>query len=89
MALTKEEKAKVLLEYRKDEKDCGSVEVQVALLTAEIKKLNEHLNSNIHDFNSKRGLFVKIGHRRRLLVYLDRIDHNRYLNLIAKVGLRK
>jgi small subunit ribosomal protein S15 len=88
MALTKEEKTKVIEQYRVNESDCGSIEVQVAILTYEIRKLNGHLNINIHDFTSKRGLFMKIGHRKRLLKYLLKEDIVRYKNLITKLEIR-
>ena len=69
--------------------DTGSVEVQVSLLTEEIKILTEHLKVNIHDFHSKRGLLMKVGKRRSLLEYLKKTDVNRYRELIKRLGLRK
>ena len=87
--LTKEVKAEVLKEFGTDEKNTGSVEVQVALLTKEIVALNEHLAKNIHDGQAKRGLMIKIGHRKSLLNYLKKSDLKRYEALIAKLGLRK
>ena len=70
MALTKEVKSAIVKEYQRDAKDTGSVEVQVAILTEEIKVLTEHLKEHIHDFHSKRGLLQKVGKRRSLLDYL-------------------
>ena len=89
MALTKEVKLAIVKEYQRDAKDTGSVEVQVAILTEEIKVLTEHLKEHIHDYHSKRGLLQKVGKRRSLLDYLKRTDVQRYRELIAKLGLRK
>lgn len=89
MALTKEVKSAIVKEYQRDAKDTGSVEVQVAILTEEIKVLTEHLKEHIHDYHSKRGLLQKVGKRRSLLDYLKRTDVQRYHELIAKLGLRK
>ena len=89
MALTKEVKSAIVKEYQRDAKDTGSVEVQVAILTEEIKVLTEHLKEHIHDYRSKRGLLQKVGKRRSLLDYLKRTDVQRYRELIAKLGLRK
>ena len=89
MALSKDVKSKIVKEFARDAKDTGSVEVQVAILTEEIKVLTEHLKEHIHDFHSKRGLLQKVGKRRSLLDYLKRTDVQRYRELIAKLGLRK
>ena len=89
MALTKEVKSAIVKEYQRDAKDTGSVEVQVAILTEEIKVLTEHLKEHIHDFHSKRGLLQKVGKRKSLLAYLKKTDITRYRELIAKLGLRK
>lgn len=89
MALTKEVKSAIVKEYQRDAKDTGSVEVQVAILTKEIKVLTEHLKEHIHDFHSKRGLLQKVGKRRSLLDYLKKTDVVRYRELISKLGLRK
>ena len=88
MALTKEVKSAIVKEYQRDAKDTGSVEVQVAILTEEIKVLTEHLKEHIHDFHSKRGLLQKVGKRKSLLAYLKKEDVTRYRELIAKLGLR-
>ena len=88
MALSKEVKTQLIKDFAVKEGDTGSVEVQVAILTYEINKLNEHLQTHIHDFHSARGLRMKIGQRRSLLAYLKREDLNRYSALIAKLGLR-
>ncbi|MBQ9520550.1 MAG: 30S ribosomal protein S15 [Acholeplasmatales bacterium] len=89
MALTKEQKAEIVKKYGKSATDTGSVEVQIALLTAEINELNEHFNVHIHDFHSKRGLMCKIGHRKSLMNYLKKNDPKGYDELIQKLGLRK
>lgn len=89
MALSKDVKSKIVKEFARDAKDTGSVEVQVAILTEEIKVLTEHLKEHIHDFHSKRGLLQKVGKRKSLLAYLKRTDITRYRELIAKLGLRK
>lgn len=87
--ITKEEKSAIIAQFAANEKDTGSTSVQVAILTAEIKKLNEHLAAHPQDFHSKRGLMQKIGHRRNLLTYLKNNDLDGYKNVIAKLGLRK
>ncbi len=89
MALSKDVKSKIVKEFARDAKDTGSVEVQVAILTEEIKVLTEHLKEHIHDFHSKRGLLQKVGKRKSLLAYLKKTDVTRYRELIAKLGLRK
>ena len=89
MALTKEVKSAIVKEYQRDAKDTGSVEVQVAILTEEIKVLTEHLKEHIHDFHSKRGLLQKVGKRRSLLDYLKKTEVVRYRELISKLGLRE
>jgi len=87
--LKREQKESIIKEYAIKDGDTGSVEVQVALLTEEIKILTEHLKTNIHDFHSKRGLLMKVGKRRSLLEYLKKTDVNRYRELIKRLGLRK
>jgi small subunit ribosomal protein S15 len=89
MALTKEQKAEIIAKYGKDAKDTGSTQVQVAILTAEINQLNEHFQTHIHDFHSKRGLMVKIGQRKSLLSYLKAKDLKAYEALIKSLGLRR
>ncbi len=82
-------KPEIVQKYRTHERDTGSSEVQVAVLTARINHLNEHLKTNIHDHHSRRGLLKMVGRRRRLLAYLSRKDVGRYQQLIASLGLRK
>ena len=89
MALTKEAKEKLVKKFGKDEHDTGSVEVQVAILTEEIKTLTDHLVEHKHDFHSRRGLLKKVGQRRSLLNYLLKHDVTRYRALIKELGLRK
>lgn len=87
--ISKEQKAQLVADFGANEKDSGSVEVQIAILTAEINRLNAHLSEHIHDFHTRRGLLKKVGHRRNLLAYLKKKDINSYRNVIAKLGLRK
>ena len=89
MALSKAKKAEIVKKFAKSEKDTGSVEVQVAVLTWEINHLNEHIKQHKKDHATYRGLMKKIGHRRNLLAYLRRTDVNRYRELIASLGLRR
>ena len=89
MALTKIEKQEIIKEYRRDEKDTGSPEVQIAILTKEIEQLTEHLKVHIHDYHSRRGLLIKVGQRRNMLQYLAKKDIQSYRELIKKLGLRK
>lgn len=89
MSLEKEQKRKIIEEFKLSENDTGSPEVQIALLTSRINNLTEHFKIHKKDFNSRRGLLKLIGQRRRLLNYLQKKDMNRYNNLIQKLGLRK
>ena len=89
MALAKSRKEELVKEFGRGNKDTGSVEVQVAILTEEIKELTEHLKEHKHDFHSKRGLLQKVGKRKSLLEYLKKSDVVRYRKLIEKLGLRK
>ena len=89
MALTKEEKQSIIKEFAKNEKDTGSAEVQIAILTKEISELTEHLKVHKHDFHSRRGLLKKVGQRRSMLEYLKKKDITRYRELIKELGLRK
>ena len=89
MALTKEQRAKIVKKYGKDANDTGSAAVQIAILTEEINELNEHLKTHIHDFHSRRGLLKKVGHRKSLQNYLMKKDITEYRKLIKDLGLRK
>ena len=83
------DKSAIIAEYTTHEGDTGSPEVQVALLTARINHLNEHLRDNKNDHHSRRGLLLMVGQRRGLLDYLKSTDIEAYRALIAKLGLRK
>ena len=87
--LLKKEKQAIMKEYARTEGDTGSVEVQVAVLTAQINRLTEHMKEHKHDYHSQRGLMKMVGRRRNLLSYLKENDLERYKNLIARLGLRK
>ncbi|MCL1991216.1 MAG: 30S ribosomal protein S15 [Defluviitaleaceae bacterium] len=89
MAITKDEKQAIIQEYATHLGDTGSPEVQVAILTADINRLNEHLKEHKHDHHSRRGLLKMVGKRRNLLKYLSKKDINRYGALIARLGLRR
>ncbi|WP_058990694.1 30S ribosomal protein S15 [Anaerococcus rubeinfantis] len=87
--LNKEQKTQIIKEFQKDEKDTGSAEVQIAILTQRIKELTEHLKANKKDHSSRRGLFKMIRRRKGLLNYLMKNDIERYREVIEKLGLRK
>ena len=89
MALDSEAKKAIIDEYATHPGDTGSPEVQVAILTKRIKDLTEHLKEHKHDHHSRRGLLILVGHRRRLLGYLQEIDIERYRSLIKRLGLRR
>jgi small subunit ribosomal protein S15 len=89
MALTKEDKARVVLEYGQSEKNTGSTETQIALLTERINGLTDHFKVNKKDTNSRRGLLKLVGQRRRLLKYLQRSDLEGYRALLEKLNIRK
>ena len=87
--IQKEKKTQVILENATHEGDTGSPEVQIAILTARINELTEHLRVHKHDNHSRRGLLMMVGKRRSLLDYLAKKDINRYRACIAKLGIRK
>jgi len=89
MALAAEKKTELVSEHRVHEKDTGSPEVQIAILTERINELAEHLREHKHDFSSRRGLLAHVSKRNRLLRYLARSDLDRYRALIKRLGLRK
>ncbi len=89
MSISSSKKAQLIEEFRINEQDTGSPEVQVALLTTRIESLIEHLNGHKHDEGSRRGLLKLVGQRRRHLAYLKRKDGVRYQQLIERLGLRK
>ncbi len=87
--MTKERKEEIIKTYKRDEKDTGSPEVQIALLTERITELTEHLKVHVKDNHSRRGLLKMVGKRRNLLNYLSRKDIERYRQIVEKLGLRK
>ncbi len=89
MPLTKEVKSELIAKHASHEGDTGSPEVQVALLTARINELTEHLREHSKDHASRRGLLMLVGQRRRLLNYLSRRDVDRYRSLVQELGLRR
>jgi small subunit ribosomal protein S15 len=89
MAITKERRTEIIDQYRRADSDTGSPEVQVALLTARINELTEHMRTHKKDHASRRGLLQMVHLRKGLLAYLERTDRSRYLTLIGRLGLRK
>lgn len=89
MALSKKETTEIIAKFGKNSKDTGSCQVQVALLTAEIKTLTEHLKANKKDAVARRSLLVLVGKRKSLLKYLESKDRDGYVKLISELGLRK
>lgn len=89
MAITNEKKNEIMKKYARHEGDTGSAEVQIAVLTADINELNEHVRNHKKDHASQRRLLKKIGHRRNLLAYLRNKDVQRYRELIKSLGLRR
>ena len=89
MSITAEEKTKILSDHKIHEKDTGSPEVQIALLTRQINELTEHLRTHKKDHSSRRGLLKMVSRRNSLLKYLTREDRTRYQAIIGKLGLRK
>ncbi|MDQ2907950.1 MAG: 30S ribosomal protein S15 [Candidatus Eremiobacteraeota bacterium] len=89
MPISKEQKQELSEKYGRGVKDTGSADVQVAVLTASINQLTEHLRIHKKDHHSRRGLLMQVGQRRRLLGYLQKKDVERYRKLIADLGLRR
>ncbi|GGI30805.1 MULTISPECIES: 30S ribosomal protein S15 [Staphylococcus] len=89
MAISQERKNELIKEYRTHETDTGSPEVQIAVLTAEITALNDHLRTHKKDHHSRRGLLKMVGRRRHLLNYLREKDIQRYRELIKSLGIRR
>jgi small subunit ribosomal protein S15 len=89
MSITKDRKTEIIDSFRREPADTGSPEVQVALLTARITELTEHLRAHKKDHASRRGLLMMVSKRSSLLNYLRNKDRNRYLALIGRLGLRK
>jgi small subunit ribosomal protein S15 len=89
MSLPAEVKTQIVSEYRTHDKDTGSPEVQIAILTKRINELRAHFDTHKKDHSSRRGLLKLVSRRNQLLKYLTREDRNRYTAIIAKLGLRK
>lgn len=89
MPLAKDKKSELIGKFGRGEKDTGSAEVQVALLTERVNELTEHLRSHSKDHHSRRGLLKMVGQRRRLLRYLEKTDLERYRSIVAELGLRR
>ncbi|MGF1635319.1 MAG: 30S ribosomal protein S15 [Phycisphaerae bacterium] len=89
MSITATQKTQIVSDYKVHENDTGSPEVQVAIATKRIAELTEHMKIHKKDFASRRGLLKLVGKRNSLLKYLNRVDRERYLRLIARLGLRK
>ena len=87
--ITKENKQKAIASVARNQKDVGSPEVQVAILTERIKEVTEHVKNNKHDFMAKRGLLQMVGKRKKLLKYLEKTNFELYKETVAKLGLRK
>jgi small subunit ribosomal protein S15 len=88
MALDKEVKQEIISKYQKDSNDTGSAEVQIAILSAQIARLTEHLKSNHKDHHSRLGLLKMVGKRKRLLKYLRRTNYDNFTQLVADLGIR-
>ncbi|NMC86049.1 MAG: 30S ribosomal protein S15 [Anaerolineaceae bacterium] len=88
MALTKEDKSNLIANYRINDTDTGSADVQIAILTTRINQLTEHLRANKHDNASRRGLLKMVGTRRKLLAYLRRTNFERFAALTEKLNIR-
>ena len=89
MTITKEQKEEIVSQYQKNGSDTGSPEVQIAILTTRINHLTEHMRSNKKDYSTRRGLLGMVSRRRRLLDYLRKVNPDRYLDIIEKLGIRK
>jgi small subunit ribosomal protein S15 len=89
MTITRERKQELIHEYRRDDSDTGSPEVQIAILTTRINNLTEHMQTHKKDYACRRGLLALVSRRRRLLDYLKRMDPERYLEIIQRLSIRK
>ncbi|MBQ1372620.1 30S ribosomal protein S15 [Candidatus Saccharibacteria bacterium] len=87
--ITKDNKANAIKKLARSDKDVGSPEVQVSILTERIKEVTEHVKQNKHDYMAKRGLIQMVGQRKKLLKYLEKTDFDTYKATVAKLGLRK
>lgn len=89
MTVTKERKTELISQYRRNEADSGSPEVQISVLTARINNLTEHMRTHGKDYSSRRGLLALVSRRRTLLDYLRRVNAAGYTEIIGKLGIRK
>lgn len=89
MAITKDRKQELIQDFKRADNDTGSAEVQIAILTARISELTEHLRTHRKDYGSRRGLLAMVSRRRRLLDYLRKVDPQRYLDIIRRLEIRK
>ena len=89
MTITKERKQELIHDYKRGDGDTGSPEVQIAILTTRVNSLTEHMRTHSKDYATRRGLLAMVSRRRRLLDYLRKIDPQRYLDIIGKLGIRK
>lgn len=89
MTITKERKQELIGQYKRGDKDTGSAEVQIAILTSRINTLTGHLKGHSKDYAGRRGLLMLVGRRRSLLDYLKRVDPQRYLDIIRRLEIRK
>jgi small subunit ribosomal protein S15 len=89
MSLSKEERSKLIASYRVHDGDSGSPEVQIALLTEDIRRLTEHMKQHRKDYHPRQGLLKKVNRQKKLLAYLNRFQHDRYLEIVKRLGLRQ
>ncbi len=87
--ISKDEKQQLIKTFKVHDRDTGSAQVQIAVITARVQQLTEHLKTAVRDYSSRRGLLKLVGRRRRLLKYLRDCDFQAYTNLITRLGLRK
>jgi len=89
MTITKERKQELIQEFKQGDADTGSPEVQIAILTTRINNLTQHMREHKKDYGTRRGLLAMVSRRRRLLDYLRKVDPQRYLDIIGRLGIRK
>ena len=89
MTITQERKQELIQEFKRGDDDTGSPDVQIAILTTRINNLTEHMRTHTKDYATRRGLLAMVSRRRRLLDYLRRVDPQRYLDIIGRLGIRK
>ena len=89
MTITKEKKAELVSEYKQNDSDTGSPDVQIAILTTRINDLTQHMRTHSKDYSTRRGLLGMVSRRRRLLDYVRKVNPDRYLDIIERLGIRK